>query len=324
MSKIRTVDIKIKATGNGVVNWNGSIPLKGEDGKEINNHTLPKMVGYTNLNGKVKEDNGYLYKKTPYEMDFKKNPLYISSNCIKHFLYKEESYDLHFIDGKVNKIEQFIPTFSGLFRGYVVASTGYKRAASILFEDMIDQLGNGTYEQFVNSSDFDEKEGKKGSTSLFSKTTFGDTEYIGYASINIENLQFLSFDGKFDRKMANLNEEEIFNLCNDIEKFINSIDDSKNPEAVFHKEYVRSGSIFKTGEAGILLNQDALEILVKGMLEKIENLYIQQSQGWMCVEEIEVDYNNTSNYMRIKRDPSSISSTKEVEYKTYFEAKEEV
>ena len=46
---IRSVDFKIIAKGHGVVNWNGPTNLQGEDGKTVDNHTMPKLRGYSNL-----------------------------------------------------------------------------------------------------------------------------------------------------------------------------------------------------------------------------------------------------------------------------------
>lgn len=322
MNGIKTIDIKIKSSGHGVVNWNGPTQLMAKDGSWLKNHTMPKLIGYTSYSGK-KNDKGTDLLKSTEDIDFSKNPLYISSNCIKHFLFKEQSYDLHFVDKKDFAIQKYITSLSGLFRGYVVANQQIKRKASLSFESFIDQLGNGTFEQFTNSADFDEEAGKKGSTSLFSRTTFGDTEYIGYASINIEDLQFLSLDGKFDRKMAELKDKDAQALADNLVNFINSIDDSKNPTATLKDNYVRLGSIYSIEERGILLNEDALEILVAAMLEKIENLYIRQSQGWMCVDEILVDYNDSNKIMRIKKDESSISEVKNSEYAVYFQEKQD-
>ena len=65
MSKIqgiKSVDFKITALGHGVVNWNGPTTLTGDVCKNVNNHTLPKLLGYTNLTGKVKDAPGYQYK----------------------------------------------------------------------------------------------------------------------------------------------------------------------------------------------------------------------------------------------------------------------
>ena len=92
---IRSVDFKIVAIGHGVVNWNGPTNLQGEDGKTVNNHTLPKLRGYTNLSGRVK-DTGYKYRKEPMDIDFKKNPLYISQNCVRHHIFKAQSFSFHY------------------------------------------------------------------------------------------------------------------------------------------------------------------------------------------------------------------------------------
>ena len=81
---IRSVDFKITALGYGVVNWNGPTTLQS-DGRIIDNHSMPKLRGYTNLTGKESE-KGYKLKKDPSEINFKETPLYISQNCIRHLL----------------------------------------------------------------------------------------------------------------------------------------------------------------------------------------------------------------------------------------------
>lgn len=70
---IKSVDFKVMAKGHGVVNWNGPTTLSSE-GRTIDNHTLPKLRGYTNLTGKVKEETGYQYKKEATDIDFTKTP----------------------------------------------------------------------------------------------------------------------------------------------------------------------------------------------------------------------------------------------------------
>ena len=89
---IKSVDFKIRALGHGVVNWNGPTNLAQEDGRTVDNHTLPKLRGYTNLSGKVK-DSGYKYRKEPTDINFKETPLYISQNCVRHHLFREQAYD---------------------------------------------------------------------------------------------------------------------------------------------------------------------------------------------------------------------------------------
>jgi hypothetical protein len=90
---IKSVDFKITALGHGVVNWNGPTTLSNE-GKTVDNHTLPKLRGYTNLTGRIKEETGFKYKKEATDIDFKNTPLYISQNCIRHHLFRNQTFDL--------------------------------------------------------------------------------------------------------------------------------------------------------------------------------------------------------------------------------------
>jgi len=182
---VKSIDFKIVARGHGVVNWNGPTSLTGHDGKTVDNHTLPKLRGYSNLTGKIKEENGYKYKKEATDIDFKKTPLYISQNCIRHHLFRSQSFDLHYADNKNLKL--VLASITGLVRGYVVPKSQCKRTSPLLLEDFIDQLGNGNFEQMGRSGSKDKGENKDGdvtaSNSFFSKTTFGETEYISYGSI---------------------------------------------------------------------------------------------------------------------------------------------
>jgi len=309
---IRSVDFKIVAKGHGVVNWNGPTSLLGDGGKTVDNHTMPKLRGYTNLSGKVK-DTGYKYRKEATDIDFKENPLYISQNCVRHHLFREQAFDVHYATEK--NIEKLIASITGLVRGYVVPASQNKRTSPLLLEDFVDQLGNGNFEQFGQA-------GVRDSSSFYSKTTFGDTEYLSYGSISIEQLQFISLDKKYDRAAMTIKTGQGEKVAKLIEDYIGSLDDSKTPKATFHENYVRNGTIFEEGENGILLNDDALTILIEETLRKISELSIRQAKSYMYVDEVIVDYNDSSEMMRIKKDESSISSKVSSEYATYFYAKD--
>ncbi len=309
---IKSVDFKIKALGHGVVNWNGPTTLTGDNGKTVDNHTLPKLRGYTNLTGKVKDETGYKYKKEATDIDFKKTPLYISQNCIRHHLFKEQSFDLHFANEK--SLEKVLASITGLVRGYVVPASQCKRTSCLLIEDFIDQLGNGNFEQFGQAGDRD-------SSSFFSKTTFGDTEYTSYGSISIEQMQFISLDKKFDRASMIIKEGQGEQIALTVQSFIKSLDPEREPKAAFHSNYVRQGTIFEEGECGILLNEDAIQTLVEHTLSRISNLSIRQAKGYMYVDDIIVDYNDSHKMMRIKRDESEIIPQPHSNYAQYFYAK---
>ncbi|WP_444997736.1 type I-Fv CRISPR-associated protein Cas7fv [Aliikangiella sp. IMCC44359] len=308
---IKSVDFKITALGHGVVNWNGPTNLAQENGTTVDNHTLPKLRGYSNLSGKVK-DSGYKYRKEPTDIDFKKTPLYISQNCIRHHLFKPQAYDLHF--AKKTNLEKVLASITGLIRGYVVPTSQNKRTSPLLIEDFVDQLGNGNFEQFGQA-------GERDSSSFYSKTTFGDTKYISYGSISIEQLQFISLDKKFDREAMELKEGQGEPLALEIQNFIQSLNNNLNPIVTFHPNYVRKGTIFEEGEHGILLNNDAIQVLVEYTLTLISELSIRQAKSYMYVDNILVDYNDSSKMMRIKRDEGSISQKPSSEYASYFSSK---
>ncbi|RKS87683.1 hypothetical protein DES39_0924 [Orbus hercynius] len=328
MSKItgvKSVDFKITAYGYGVVNWNGPTSLTGNDGKTVDNHTLPKLRGFSNLSGKVKEETGYKYRKEITDINFKETPLYISQNCIRHHLFRDQSFDLHYAKDK--NLLDVLASITGLIRGYVVPSSQCKRTSPLLITDFIEQLGNGNFEQLSNASSNTEiinsdgsKTFKRGDNSIFSKTTFGDTEYIAYGSISIEQLQFISLDKKFDRAAMVIKEGDGPKIAQTIASFIKSLDPAKNPQATFHANYVRKGTIFQEGEVGILLDNTAIDILVHETLSMLQDLVIKQAKGYMCVDAIEVDYNDSNKMMRIKRHPEQANTEPQDDYALYFKA----
>lgn len=307
---VKSVDFKITAYGYGVVNWNGPTTLSSE-GRTVDNHTLPKLRGYTNLTGKIKE-TGYKYKKEAADIDFKETPLYISQNCIRHHLFREQAFDLHFAHEK--GLDKVLASLTGLVRGYVVPASQCKRTSPLLLEDFIDELGNGNFEQFGQA-------GERDSSSFFSKTTFGDTKYTAYGSISIEQLQFISLDNKFDRCAMIIKDNQGDEIAQKVQDFIQSLDPSRTPKATFHANYVRKGTIYEQGEVGILLDEVAIDILVQTTLDLIGELFIRQAKGYMYVDELSVDYNDSNKMMRIKRTPEQANPQKMSDYAVYFEAK---
>ncbi len=50
----------------------------------------------------------------------------------------------------------------------------------------------------------------------------------------------------------------------------------------------------------------------------ISELTIRQAKGYMYVDKVEVDYNNSNKMMRIKHSPNEISEYAEEAYAVYF------
>ena len=327
---IRSVDFKIIAKGHGVVNWNGSTRLNIDGHKKaINNHSLPKLRGYTNITYITDKDTKqeYAYKNVN-DIDFKKTPLYISQNCIRHHLFRENSF-LDFQSKEVHEnVDKLLCSIVGLVRGYVIPTTKeQKRTSALLLEDFIDisPEPTGNFEQMCKAGTKEKKEtksGKEKSASHFSKTTFGDTKYIAYGSISIEQLQFISLDNKFSRQAITYSsEKDRKTLAKKMTDFLNELGDTDKAEAIYHENYVRNGSIYDIGEAGILLNDEAVDILVKETLDLLETLTIRQAKGYMYVDSIELDYNDGStakDMMRIKKNGIVKPLKNDMKYAEYF------
>lgn len=309
---IKSVDFKIIASGFGVVNWNGNTPVKGDDGKDLNNHLMPKLRGYSNETGQISE-KGHRYKKKASEINFKETPLYVSQNCIRHHLFKDQSYDMHYASksGTINNQKHLLLSISGLLRGYVIPASQCKRKSPLLITDFVDTLGNGNFEQFGNS-------GAKDSNSIYSKTTFGTTLYEAKGSISIEDLQFISLDKKFDRESLTIkNEKDGIELANELTIFLKTLTGNDNVGCEFGAFY-RVGSIYKELEQGIRLNQEAIKELVLLQIEMIENLSITQAKGFLQVDSIEVDYNDSKKMFRLDNDSINISNYKHTDFAIYY------
>jgi hypothetical protein len=146
-------------------------------------------------------------------------------------LFKSQTFDLHFATKK--NLEKVLASITGLVRGYVVPASQNKRTSPLLLEDLVDQLGNGNFEQFGQA-------GERDSSSFFSKTTFGDTKYISYGSMSIEQLQFISLDKKFDREAMEIKQGQGDEIAQGIQDFIQSLDSNLKPVVTFSENYVRS------------------------------------------------------------------------------------
>jgi len=312
---IKTVDFKLEMVGHGVVNNNGSCTFYSKDTKsEVKNHTMPKLRGF---NSKVTLDNGDVRSVDPNTINLEKNPLYISANCLKRNLYREETAGLPSVL-TLEDTDDILASFIGLCRGYMLTEkkkNTAKRKGSIFFEDMVDTLGNGNFEQFA-------KEGLRDKNSFFTKTTFGTTHYLCYGSVNIEDLRFISLDQNSDNSAISdsvVDKARGEKVAAKIENYLKHIskDKNKKPEAIFDGGYQRKSYFNMNPIAGILLNDDAIDTVIAFLKERLENLYIRQGNGWAKTSNVLMDYNNSTPF-RIKKSEANAVEERTTPYEEYF------
>ena len=325
---IKSVDFKIKAFGHGVVNWNGPTTLEAiinGKRKQLNNHSLPKLRGYSSIE-KVKNSDGDEYErfKLAEEIDFKETPLYISQNCVRYHLFKDDIIDWQHPEIH-NNVDAILCSMTGLLRGYVIPKNENKRTSPLLLTDFTEQTGQGNYEQLGRSGSKEKQKTKSGgeaSNALFSKTTFGDTEYEAFGSINIEQLQFISLSNAYGQEAMEITtNKEGEELAKKIEDYIKSLEHADGDiRAEYSSNWIRKGTIFADGQKGILLNEFSIDTLVKQFLSMIETLGFTQAKGYMSVDSLEVDYNdfNSAKHMFRVNDGSEVNTNKEKEYAIYY------
>lgn len=306
---IKSVDFKVIAKGEGVVNWNGSFNIYNSSAEQIvGNHALPKMRGVDPIRLKSLQSK---------ELDNAK--LFVSQNCIRHSLFKNESANLKVVDS--SNVDRVICSILGLVRGYVIADKltklSLKRKSPLLLEDFVDSKTILRYEQFSNA-------GERNETSIFSKTNVDSTEYEAFGSISIEDLQFIVLEDSFNRSSYSdiISIEQGLEIEKNMNDFLQTlaIGTDKQPRVKFHHNYVRIGGITNDGEAGLLMNNDAIHLVLLEVLDRIKNLFIKQSKGYLAVTDLIVDYND-GQAMRIKRDLNSSSSVIN-QFAIYYEAKD--
>lgn len=312
MSKIqgiKSVDFKITAEGEGVVNWNGSFSLYNPTANDyVSNHALPKLRGVDPM--RLKSLNS---------PELNNAKLFVSQNCIRSAIFKNETTNLKSVDS--SNVDRVLCSILGLVRGFVIADKvtklSLKRKSPLLLEDFVDQKTSLRYEQFANA-------GERNETSIFSKSNVDNTKYTAYGSISVEELQFIVLEDSFNRSSYSdvISIQQGKELEKNMNEFLSTLafGTGKTPNVVFHTNYVRIGGITNDGEAGLLMNDDAIELVIEETLNRIKDLYVKQSKGYLAVTELLIDFND-AQAMRIKRDESSISQ-KQGSFAKYYEQKE--
>lgn len=313
--KIHSVDFKVKAKGNGCVNFNGSQTFwNSESAQKVNNVKTPKLLNFSAKILSEEKDKIQKYLSPEDVIADKQINMYISTNCLRHALFKTE-FPNHVSELKMSNCFDLLKNPGGLIRGYAVTDTiPLSRKSSILLEKAVDYKRNLVYETLTTT-------GARDRTSLFAEINAGETEYVFYGSINIEEIQFISTDNIFGRANILASKEELTELTKDITEMLEVLSRQLELNSVPKVEYgfwVRKNRAIKEGEWGILFNQDAIDVLVKWVLNKLENLVVKQAKGHMETESIVIDYNNGKHF-RIKKDELSICETKDVEYEIYYE-----
>jgi hypothetical protein len=158
---------------------------------------------------------------------------------------------------------------------------------------------------------------------LFSHFATDDNlQYAGAGSLSVEDLQFVPLENTLGRsaysETVSIAEGEA--LAQQVTQYLQDLSGIMDAQVSFVLNAVRRGAIANKGEAGLLLNDAAIDVLVKETLGLISDLYIRQGKGHLVVTDVLVDYND-GQPMRVERDRTDVVSGKTQLYAQYFESR---
>lgn len=302
---IKSVDMLIEATGEGIVNHNGSFKVYNPAaGQAVENHMFPKLRGLDPMQKIILDSDG---KRGSFRLDnpeLAKASLIVSSECLRSHLFKSDSFGISQVT--MANIENVLASIHGLVRGFLNTDNNRNFARkSPLYMTDFECMNPGLYfDQHTNSK---ARGTDQEATSIYSYFgTAGNLKYTGKASISIEDLQFIALENSLGRTSYDhtVSVSKAIQIADKISEFLQALAPvNLKPKANFIKKAVRIGSVSGVGDAGVLLNNDAIHVLVMAILERMESLSFRQSKGWLGVQSLTIDFNPTSRAFRSQNNP---------------------
>ena len=314
---IKSVDFRITATGEGVVNHNGSASVYNPAaGQRVKNHMMPKLRGVDAMRLIEQSDpntsgNNAINLGSP---EFSKAALVVSDGCLRHALFKDVSFGVQAITRAT--AQRALASLHGLLRGYLITdnNASFARKSPLYLTQLHCEKPGLVYNQGSQS-------GARSETSLHSYfITDKNLEYTGYGSISIEELQFIPLENSLDRSAYSetITHAQGNIIAEMVTAYLQDLSGNLEAKVNFVPRAIRKHAFANNGEGGLLLNDAAIDVVVSEFLDMLRNLYIRQSKGFVQVLDVAVDYNN-GRPMRILQNTENANSTKgELRYASYY------
>jgi hypothetical protein len=305
ISGIKSVDFLITAIGEGVVNHNGSFSVYNPAaGKTVDNHMFPKLRGLDPMQRIAKGEDGRTQAFSLTDPEIANAKLIVSAECVRSQIFKDVSFGLRQVT--VENVAEVLASLHGLVRGYLITAGGrnFARKSCLYVTDFECAKPDLAFNQGTNSK---ARGTELEETSIYSYFKTGkDLHYTGKASLSIEDLQFIPMENSLGRSAYDhqVTVETGQTVAAKITQFLGDLAPAGVvPQARFIKKAVRLGAVSKVGDAGILLNDDAIRVVVGQVRELLDTLCIRQGKGYLQVTDVRVDFNNGGRVFRSESDP---------------------
>ena len=318
---IRSVDFIIQATGEGVVNANGAFNVfSPAAGKFLNNHIFPKLRGMDPVQ-RLRAENGKDSKTMSLDDPaLAEARMIVSAECIRAGLFRDVSFGLASVNHE--NVKSVLSSLHGLVRGYLITAqnSSFARKSPLYVTDFECGKPGLVFNQGSNSKLRGTAEEAASLHSTFK--TDSNLKYVGKASLAIEDLQFIPLENSlgrsaFDYQVTVAKGHEV---AASITEFLQDIAaDELQPKAEFVKKAVRRGTACRVGDAGVMLNDDAIRVIASDIVQRITELYIRQGKGYLQVVETVVDYNPSARVFRASTDPTLADGVGEGPFASYYD-----
>lgn len=319
ISGIKSVDFIISAIGEGVVNHNGSFTVYNPSaGKTVNNHMFPKLRGLDPMQRIAKGEDGSSAFSLA-DPDIANAKLIVSAECVRSQLFKDVSFGLRQVT--VENVSEVLASLHGLVRGYLITEgrRNFARKSCLFVTDFECAKPDLAFNQGANSKT---RGTAQEDTSLYSYFKTGkDLSYTGKATLSIEDLQFIPMENSLGRSAFDhqVTVEKGNEVAAKITQFLGDLAAAGlSPQARFVKKAVRIGAVSKVGDAGVLLNDDAMRVVVNQVRELIETLLIRQGKGYLEVTGVQVDFNDGQRVFRSESAPDIADAQGDGPFALYY------
>ena len=296
---IRSVDFDITAVGEGVVHHAGTFPMRSlPAGQVVRNHRLPQLGGVDPYRAGGSAGSGAVGGGIPYLDDprFTASPLVVSAGCVRAALFGDVSRGLAEVTRE--NAAAVIASLVGLVRGYLITGPSTVGRTSAL--SVTDWTCAEPRLAFRYATNRNTRHTERGATSFRSThASSGTLVYRGKMSLSIEELQYLPLEHSLGRSVYDdtITAADGERVAAGVRAYLGELArdlglDGLAPKASFVRA-VRVNAVAQLRDTGVLLDDDALRVLVTEMRRRIETLEIRRATGYLRVtDDVVVDHND--------------------------------
>ena len=322
---IVSVDYLIRATGEGVVNRNGTAPAFSPAADAVvTNHEWPKLRGFDPFRRRNDTHGGETWARlcSLGDADLDEAALVVSAACWRSALFRDVSFGLRQVTD--DNIEAVLASLHGLVRGYFTPTPGQRRSRKtpLLATELVCERPGLRFDQ--------------GSTALLQGTerqaasihshfaTDAELDYRGKASLSVEDLAWIPLEDSLGRTayLPSVTWEAGERIAARITDALCAIAPAEcRPTATFLTDVVRRGAVDPAAEAGVLLDDDAIRVIAEEIRTLIDRLVIRQGRGYLAVTDVLIDYNDSTRPFRAECDRGLAVGLPTMPFARYYEVR---